>query len=482
MKRSKHNLSHTKLLSCNMGLLIPITCFEVLPGDSIQMSTAALIRAAPLLAPIMHPVDVRIHHWFVPNRLIWDAWEDFITGGPDGTFTATYPYKDNGGGDPPQGGLADYLGIPPGAYPVSRNVSVLPFRAYNLIWNEWYRDQDLQTERVVSKASGLDTTTTTGLANIAWEKDYFTAARPWEQKGPAVTLPLGTTAPVAFREIGATPGLRTLDRADGNLQAGLRVEQTGTGGGQITAEADLTGASAITVSALREALAIQRFEEARARYGSRYSEYLRFLGVRSSDARLQRPEFLGGGRQRIQFSEVLQTAPTANTNVGEMKGHGIAAMRSNRWRRFFEEHGFVMSLLSVRPKTIYMSGLNRMYMRGTKEDYWQREYEHVGQQWVDPRELWAQAAPGAAAFGYTDRYSDYRQIPSTVAGEFRTTLDYWHMARSFASAPALNSSFVSCVPTERNFADTSSDVLYVQARHSVQARRLVTGNSSSFIY
>lgn len=482
MKRNKHNLSHTRLCSFNMGALVPITWFETLPGDSIQMSTAALVRAAPLVAPVMHPVDVRIHHWFVPNRLLWDDWEDFITGGPDGANASQWPYYDNSGGDPVAGGLADHLGIPPGNYAPARQVSALPFRAYNLIWNEWYRDQDLQTELVVQKTGGLDTLTTRGMQNICWEKDYFTASRPWEQKGPAVTIPLGTSAPVAMYQAGATnPGVVGARRNDGSLNTNVQTTQTGDAGAAISWQADLTGASAVTVTALREALAIQRFEEARARYGSRYSEYLRYLGVRSSDARLQRPEFLGGGRQRIQFSEVLQTAPGQDSEVGELKGHGISAMRSNSWRRFFEEHGIVMSLMSVRPKTIYSTYVPRGWFRKTREEYWQKEYEGIGQAEIKTRELWPTDALGTV-FGYADRYQEYKTMMSSVSGEFRNTLNYWHLAREFAAKPALNASFVSCVPTERVFADTTSDVIQVQAKHSIHARRLVSRGSQSFIY
>ena len=178
-----------------MGNLVPIGVLEVLAGDSIQQSTSALIRAAPLLAPVMHRVDVRIHHWFVPNRIIWEDWETFITGGPDGNDSSEYPTIDMGGSGAAVGSLADYLGVPTGV--ANLEVSALPFRAYNLIFNEWYRDEDLVSELALSLASGADSTTATDLVNCAWEKDYFTSARPWEQKGPDITVPLGTSAPVS---------------------------------------------------------------------------------------------------------------------------------------------------------------------------------------------------------------------------------------------------------------------------------------------
>ena len=245
--------------------------------------------------------------------------------------------------------------------------------------------------------------------------------------------------------------------------------------------ADLSAVSGISVNALREALALQRYEEARARYGSRYIEYLRFLGVKSSDARLQLPEYLGGGRQVIQFSEIMQTAEGTNP-VGTLRGHGLAAMRSNRYRRFFEEHGYVMTLMSARPKTVYANGLFRHWNRRTKEDFWQKELEHIGQQEVLNKEVYAAHASPNGVFGYQDRYDEYRRSESLISGEFRTTLDFWHMARIFGSQPALNGTFVSCAPTERIFAVPSVDNLWIMAKHSIQARRLISAKGNSFIY
>lgn len=503
MKRSKFSLSNTKLLSCDMGELVPIGLLEVLPGDTVQQATSALLRCAPLLSPVMHPVHVRIHHWFVPHRLVWEDFEDFITGGPDGLNASVFPTITIGGGSGAAvGSLADYLGVPTGVNNIE--VSALPFRAYAFVWNEWYRDQDLETALTIDITSGPDTTTNTALKNCGWEKDYFTSARPWEQKGASITLPLGTTAPVLGIGIQTgeanTTASGTIIETEGNIASGARgwymnaagrfVEDfdnsagnAGTGNHKPNIRTDLTNASAITVNALREAMALQRYEEARARYGSRYVEYLRYLGVRSSDARLQRPEYLGGGKQTIQFSEVLATAEGTNTDVGDLKGHGIAAMRSNRYRRFFEEHGYVISLMSVKPKTIYANGLFRTWNRRTKEDFFQKELAHIGQQEVLNKEVYAAHASPNGVFGYQDRYDEYRRQESSIAGEFRaTTLDFWHFARIFASSPALNASFVSCVPTDRTFAVPSQDVLYVMANHNIQARRLVAASGHSFIF
>lgn len=490
MKRSKFSLSHYRLMTGNMGFLYPINVMEVLPGDTMQQATSLLIRCAPMLAPVMHPVRVRIHHWYVPNRLVWPAFEDFITGGPDGNNLSSFPVINSGTGFA-VGTLADHLGLPTGV--AGMLVSALPFRAYAMIWNEHYRDQDLQTELPISTADGTDTTTNTFMQNCAWEKDYFTSARPWEQKGPAITIPIGTTAPVN-RVSNATPWSGFRANTDTTAISGtMAIEATAgylTSGGanaisldpRGSLRADLSNASAITINRLREAFALQRFEEARARYGSRYTEYLRYLGVKSSDARLQRPEYLGGGKQTIQFSEVLQTAEGEDP-VGAMKGHGIGAMRSNRYRRFFEEHGYVISLMSVQPKTMYMQGVARHWNRRVREDFWQKELEHIGQQEIENREVYAAHATPTGVFGYQDRYDEYRRKESSVAGEFRTTvLNYWHLARDFASAPALNATFVKCNPSERIFAAQENDQLYIMCNHSIQARRMLSSKANSFIY
>lgn len=495
MKRDKHSLSHYKLLTCDPGELVPIACFEALPGDSIQQATGALVRASPLLAPVMHPFHVRIHHWFVPMRLIWEDWEDFITGGPDGadasvapTITANFA----------AGALGDYLGVPPGV--ASTIASALPFRAYNLIWNENYRDPDLSSERALSIASGADATTAVTLAKVAWEKDRFTVARPDPQKGPDVTLPIGTSAPVktsaSDQVTGVQEPMKMNQSASGNkpganaiLGAAITsgnvnfdtMAAANPGGGAYPSNlyADLANATPPTIGQWREAMALQRYQEARAQYGSRYVEYLRYLGVRSSDSRLQRPEYLGGGKQTIAFSEIIQSGTNfdANTGVGTMRGHGISAVRSNRYRRFFEEHGIVMSLLSIRPKTMYVNGLPKMWSRSTKEEYWQKELELIGQEEVLNKEIYSADSGPNDTFGWSDRYDSYRRIESQVSGDFRSTLNMWHEGRIFASDVTLNESFVLCSPSKRIFASTATDTFWIMANHSIQARRMVRRGS-----
>lgn len=491
MKRNKFSLSHYRLFSCNQGALIPISLVETLPGDTIQQATSALVRVAPLVSPVMHPVHARIHHWFVPYRLLWDNWEDFITGGPDGMDASAFPRVQLA--NPAIGSLADYMGVPTGTYTPS--ISAMPFRAYALIFNEFYRDQDLVAPLPLQLTDGLDGVTNQTLQNVAWEKDYFTSARPWEQKGPAVTVPVGGMAPVVPVAPGISEPLFTVNGV--NRRLGMQSTDPGlfngaavpgafqaaawsAGAGASGLQADLSGATGVTINQLRESFAIQRYEEARARYGSRYSEYLRYLSVRSSDARLQRPEYLGGGKQTIQFSEVLQTAEGANP-VGTMRGHGIGAMRSNRYRRFFEEHGMIISLMSVKPRTVYMQKLDRHWLHNIKEDFWQKELEHIGQQEIANYEIYA-PTPTPGTFGYQDRYDQYRRKESGVSGEFRTTLNYWHMARDFSSQPILNASFVQANPTNRIYAATTAHQLYVMAMNSIQARRQLAKTGSSFIY
>lgn len=496
-KRNKHSLSYYRLQSQDLGELVPCGLIEVLPGDTIQHSVSALVRCSALLSPVMHPLHVRLHSWFVPMRLLWANWEAFITGGADGLDTNVIPKVTIGGGSGAAvGSLADYLGVPTGVNNIV--VNALPFRAYALIWNEFYRDQDLQTKLVISTANGPDTTTSLALQNCAWEKDFYTSARPWEQKGPSITVPLGNTAPVKGLGFTGSPPAGTAGATmressplanrvypfahQTNSNAFyVEMDQAGGASAKPMVYADLSGASAITVNALREALAFQRLEENRARFGSRYVEYLRYLGVRSSDARLQRPEYLGGGKQTIQFSEVVQTGPGADP-VGDLKGHGIGALRSNRYRRYFEEHGYVITLMSVRPKTIYAQGLNKLWNRTNKDDFWQPELQHLGQQPVLNKEIYAAHASPDATFGYQDVYDEYRRMESGIAGEYRTTLNHWHFARIFGSSPALNSTFVSCVPTEVPFAVPAEDVLQSMVNHSIQARRLVASTGRSFTF
>ena len=489
MQRSKHNLSNYKLLTCDIGELIPVQCQEVLPGDTFQGRTSALVRTLPLLAPLMHPVDVRFHHWFVPMRLVWDDWETFITGGVDGTGdgvgnipTITGPFG--------AGGVLDYLGIPPGIDDLE--VSALPLRCYNKIYNEFYRDNDLMPER------GEDQN---GMRSISWQKDYFTSARPWPQRGPDVVLSIGDQAPVNYVP-GTNNAQQWLDSQTDNQAADGAAEFDG---GTITNTnpadegfnmdpngtyiADLSQATANSVVELRKAFAQQRYQEARARYGARYTEYLRYLNVVPNDARLQRPEYLGGGKHSLVFSEVLSTADTAgsganDTVVGALKGHGISAVRTRKFTKFFPEHGYMMTMMSVRPKTMYNDGVPKHFTRQIKEDYWQKELQYVGQDEILNKEIFAQGdSEDDGVFGYQDRYDEYRSHPNTVAGEMRDdTYNFWHMGRQFTELPVLNEDFATCDPGKRFFAEQTTDGLQIMVNNQLRSRRMVAKHGDSRVF
>lgn len=473
-KRSKFDLSHYKQFTCNQGELVPISVQEVLPGDSFQMSSSALVRLSPLVSPVMHPVHASIQHFFVPYRLIMDDFESFITGGETGTDTTTFPTLNI---TPTAGSLADYLGLPLGT---AIDVSALPFRAYALVYNEFYRDQDLQTALVIDTSDGFDTTTSTVLKRSNWVKDRFTSSKDSSQKGTEISLPLGTNAPVYYDGTGSNGEISALD-GDGNLRqmkaSTIELQSTTSAGeAPYQLKTDLSSATSATINDLREAFALQSFAEHRMLFGGRYSEYLRFLGINYSDGRLNRPEYLGGGRETIQFSEVLQTGvDSAGDGLGTMGGHGISALKSNRFRKFFEEHGLIISLMTVRPKPMYHQGIHKMWLKSTKEDFFQYELEGIGQDEVLNKEVYAAHSSPDDIFGWQNRYDEYRYNVNSVAGDFRPgqALDHWTMCRDFTSDPALNDSFITCSPTNRVYADTNNDELLVMAYHNVKARRMM---------
>nr|QJB20643.1 MAG: major capsid protein [Microvirus sp.] len=489
--RSLHNLSHRKLSSFNQGYVFPIGCIEALPNDLVAHKVSAILRTQPLLAPVMHTCDVKIHHWFVPLRLIWEDFEKFITGGRDGMDETVAPILDTGAIS--IGSLADHLGLPNGG---SLTVSALPFRAYNLVINENYLDQDLQDQIPISFGSGVDTTTPVSLRRGCWNKDYFTSARPTTQKGDDVTIPLEGLAPVegigwvgsptisaqtAVKETGGT----TKDWAN-QLQTyntNVRIKASGpTGSGFPSVYANLDDVVAVSVNDLRLAVRLQRFKENMLNRGSRMVERLESaFFIPREDMRLDVPEYLGGGSDVVQFSEVLQTAEGIDP-VGTLAGHGIAFTKSNRYKYRCTEYGFVLSLAVVRPRTAYMQGIHKMWSRSVKEDYFQPELQNIGMQPIYNKEIYAAHPQPNGVFGFQDRDDSYRFMFDQVSGEFRDTLDFWHMARKFASAPALNGTFVECEGVDRVFATTIADQFLGTFHHDLKIKRLVNQSGRPSVF
>lgn len=473
MKRYKHNLSHYHLTTLDMGQLIPVANVEVTMGDSFRHVSAAMMRVAPLAAPVMHPVDCRLHHWFVPYRVIWDEWDSFITGNASTTFpTITYTT----GVD--EYGLLDRLGVPD----ATNTINALPVRAYNLIYNEFYRDQDLVT------AVGTDSL---DVQRVAWEKDYFTSSRLTAQQGSAVEIPFNAgTLPVrgigkstttfgatnqAVYESGETSGTVTYAAAQDVGTGTTFIKRHPTNTNYPDVYVDMSDASTgIDINDFRLAMALQRHQEARNRYGDRIQDYLAYHGIRPRDGRLDIPEYLGGGKSTISFSEVLSTSDSGLRDVGDMTGHGIAQVRTRPYNRFFAESGIMMTLMSVRPKTVYANALNKKWLRSDKWDYWQKEGEELGPQPVTTKEVYASHGNTTDVFGYNGRHDEYRKQQSYVSGAFRDASDdYWHMARKLTTSPTLNQSFIECTPTDRIYLDTAEPEIRVMCAHDIKAKRLI---------
>lgn len=477
-KRSKFNFGHTHLTSCKMGYIVPIMMQECLPGDTWQGDTKLFLRMAPLVAPVMHRLNITVATFYVPLRLIWDDSQDFLTGGPNGTDDSVPPTVSIA---PTVGSLADHFGLP-----ITENnitVSALPFRAMALIWNDRYRDQDLQDPIEFSTESGPDETTPTDLLRASWGKDYFTTARPSPQKGPNLVLPIGESAPLSYVSTSGTSFsdayvYKTSDSA-GYPNYGTDGNITGVPAGTYKYQVDLSGVTGVDINTLREYLALQVMQERRSLFGSRYEDLLHYWNLPTQDSRLQLPELISNHNSLVQFSEVLQTSQSligTEPGVGAMAGHGVGASRSGRWRYFCYEHGYIMTFLIVRPQAVYTQGIERMWTRRTRMDYWNPEFQHIGQRPVLSKEVYADGTDDdEEIFGYQNQYDEYRRAKNYVSGEFKTTLNYWHMARQFENRPSLNGEFIESNPTDRIFqlSETLGDQLYVMVNNDIVVKRLV---------
>lgn len=519
-RRNVFNLSYESKLTVNAGELVPIMCKPVVPGDKFRVNTEMLVRLAPLVAPMMHRVNVFTHYFFVPNRLVWNQWEDFITKGVDGTDAPAFPTLKlpstvdtaNGHRFFGDSSLWDYLGLPslnqignatfqtqsPNGVkaPAGYEVSALPFRDYLLIYNEYYRDQNLTSEIEFSRDGGsIEAITTNPLLMLrrrAWEKDYFTSALPWVQRGPEVTVPVsgaggsmdvelkGTAADQYFVSSSGSRPTGKLEVVNGVLFANHESSGTSVGAylspNNFQVNVDEMG---VSINDLRTSNALQRWFERNARSGSRYIEQiLSHFGVRSSDARLQRPQFLGGGRVPVSVSEVLQTSSTDETSPqANMAGHGISASVNHGFTRYFEEHGYIIGIMSVMPRTGYQQGVPRDFRKFDNMDFYFPEFAHLGEQEIKNEELYLNQydADNSGTFGYTPRYAEYKYSLNEAHGDFRGNMAFWHLNRIFTEKPNLNTTFVECNPSNRVFAtaETSDDKYWIQLYQDIKALRLM---------
>lgn len=481
---NRFDLTHDVKQSGVIGELMPVLALECLPGDRFTLGCDTLLRFAPMQAPIMHRVDVSIHYFFVPNRLTWDNWEAFITNDPTAPVHPHFHVKSTD--DPSRKRFLDYFGVPPNVAGLDVAINALPIAAYNKIYNDYYRDENLVAPIDEQLVDGLNP-----LANFcnmkkrAFEHDYFTAALPFAQKGTAVSIPLGTV----ILDPAYDSSLQHPHFVDGNGSpligdltqlAAIPAEITGTptvDPGAYDPDGTLMVGST-TINDLRTAYRLQEWLEKNARGGTRYTEnVLVHFGVRSSDARLQRPEYITGVKSPVVISEVLNTTgPVSATHgapQGDMAGHGVAVTHGKSGYYKCEEHGYIIGILSVMPKTAYQDGIPRHYLKTTFLDYAWPEFAHLGEQPITNREIFAYTPFDNQTFGYQARYTEYRYLPSRVAGDFRTTLDFWHMGRKFATLPALNQQFIECEDSDfsRIFSVQTGDNLWMHLLHRISADR-----------
>ncbi len=496
IQRSSFDRSHAHKTTFDAGLLIPIFVDEVLPGDTFNLNMTGFARLATPIFPIMDNMFMETFFFAVPNRLVWDNWEKF-NGQQDDVGDSTdflIPQVNSpANGWQPQS-LGDYMGLPSiesGTYATSS----LPFRAFNLIYNEWFRDQNLVAALNVPKGDGPDDAADYVLRRRGKKHDYFTSCLPFPQKGPAVNLPLGTSAPVIG--IGRNDQLYEVNpqerfESDGTsrvydfgseLSTTIFMEGTAATGGFPTIHADLSEATAATINELREAFQIQRLFERDARGGTRYTEIIRsHFGVTSPDSRLQRPEYLGGGSSPVIISPVAQTSETDPSGPdaspqANLAAIGTASLNNHGFTKSFTEHCTIIGIINVRADLTYQQGINRMWNRSTRFDFYWPALANLGEQAVLNNEIFTRGLAGDGfVFGYQERYAEYRYKPSLITGLFRSaapeSLDSWHLSQEFVATPVLDSTFIlDNPPVDRIIAVTDEPHFLFDSYFSMRCAR-----------